>query len=73
MKQINDPNNIDDKHQLSAACFNTCIEWKLSASVGDNKNTYEYVKFFMNLFIDFQWEKFILQKIRREYFKHITK
>lgn len=43
MKQTNDPNNIDDKHELSAACFNSCIEWKLNASVGDNYNSLKYV------------------------------
>jgi hypothetical protein len=37
-------NKKQEKHKLTSSCFNTCIEWKLNASISQNKHSLGFVR-----------------------------
>ena len=72
MKQTSQTCSTEEKHKFSATCFNHCVEWKLNASINQNKTSPGYVRNY-ELSLDLRRKKFVLHKIRRECVKHFTK
>ena len=54
MNKTSNSKKKEDRHKFTAECFNNCIEWKLNASIFQNKTSLGYVCLYLNYFRFFQ-------------------
>lgn len=62
-KTFNTKKKDENRHKLTTLCFNKCIEWKLTASITNNKTSIGYVRILklINFISDLPCEKPLFQ------------